>query len=55
MPGTIFLTHWPIEKFIISTLTHKSLIRGIITPDTNANKNCGTNKNSSKHLFETFP
>ena len=45
MPGTIYLAQVPFIVFIIYTVTHKGLVWRIVTPNTDANYNRGTNKN----------
>jgi len=55
MPGTIFLAQVPFIVFIIYTVTHKGLVWRIITPNTDANYNRGTNKNKfnrNPHAFD---
>ena len=55
MPGTIFLAKVPFIVFIIYTLTHKGLVWRIVTPNTDANYNRGTNKdkfNRNPHALD---
>ena len=49
MPGTIFLAKVPFIVFIIYTVTHKGLVWRIVTPNTDANYNRGTNKDNFNH------
>ena len=44
-PGAVFLAHGSFQKFIPCAFTHKSLVWGIIPPNTDANYNRDTNKN----------